>query len=608
MNLKTRLKGALWAALWAAISASHALAQYPSPHLGTGTVVDGLSASVLPLGASTSRALSARFSDTFNVRDYGAKGDGITDDTAAFRAAIAAAVNTVAPRNSNTGIKIYVPCGKYALSSELTVTTGPNAAIGFYGDTASCTELQWNTAVPIGLDFELPQQTQTGPQRSTASTAGGLGVAVDVEHLSLVNNAPGNGYFGTALAIHQPIPTNANASGGPDQTISDVRWYALAPGLGGSSVDGQGWMIGIEATETPDLHIDHVTGTQWGNSNFGFGPTGSIGIHLVSTGASGVYFEQQVWLTNYSQQGAYRGVVVDGHNLQGLYASGLFLLQNWRSIDWEAPTEDASASFTLTNSSINGQQDGIFLANVKQVMISNTEILNGGSNGLGAKVVNDYHGIYDTNADDVMISNNVLIPACSACTYSLVASGHKGYGIFILHHASDDGQGSVIHGNSIAYGDVGIHVGGSQIHVTGNNIASGALVPLEDASGGATHPVFGDNEWGQQKLTVGEPIDQGVQVINGLTSGAATNLALPQSTGAVIACSGTLASATFNLPTSPVQSQKFHVASECTITAFTLTPQPTTAGTTVAGSPGTITPSTPLTFLFDAQHNVWVRW
>ncbi len=318
-----------------------------------------------------------------------------------------------------------------------------------------------------------------------------------------------------------------------------MRWYSRAPGRGGGGVDGQAWLIGIEATETPNLHIDHVTGTQWGNSNGGFGPTGSIGVHLVSTGGSSDFFEQQVWLTNYSQQGGYRGVVVDGHNLQGLYASGLFLLQNFISIDWEAPSEDASASFTLTNSSLDGQQDGVLLANVKQVMITNTEILNGNSNGLATKVPNDYHGIYDIGADDVMISNNVLIPACSACSSSGVAAGHKGYGIFILHHAADDGQGSVISGNSIAYGDVGISA---------------------------------------------------------------------QSTGAVIACSGTLASATFNLPAHPAPSQTFHVASECTITAFRLVPQPVTARTTVVGAPGSITPATPLTFIYDASSNVWLRW
>lgn len=51
-----------------------------------------------------------------NVRDYGAKGDGLSDDTAAIRAAIAAV-----PVSGGT---VYLPCGTYLLSSGLTITTG----------------------------------------------------------------------------------------------------------------------------------------------------------------------------------------------------------------------------------------------------------------------------------------------------------------------------------------------------------------------------------------------------------------------------------------------------------------------------------------------------
>jgi hypothetical protein len=57
--------------------------------------------SVTATGSTTSRTLADRFADTVNVRDYGAVGDGTTDDTAAFQAAIA------------TGHAIYVPRGWY---------------------------------------------------------------------------------------------------------------------------------------------------------------------------------------------------------------------------------------------------------------------------------------------------------------------------------------------------------------------------------------------------------------------------------------------------------------------------------------------------------------
>lgn len=48
-------------------------------------------------GSSTSRSFSARFADFANVRDFGAVGDGVTDDSAAFTAALAANYTVIVP-------------------------------------------------------------------------------------------------------------------------------------------------------------------------------------------------------------------------------------------------------------------------------------------------------------------------------------------------------------------------------------------------------------------------------------------------------------------------------------------------------------------------------
>lgn len=58
-------------------------------------------------GGSTMRTLAERFGDIVNAKNFGAKGDGATDDTAAFTAALAA------------GERVFVPAGTYAVSKDV---------------------------------------------------------------------------------------------------------------------------------------------------------------------------------------------------------------------------------------------------------------------------------------------------------------------------------------------------------------------------------------------------------------------------------------------------------------------------------------------------------
>ena len=63
------------------------------------------SATVIATGSTVARTLANRFADVVNVKDYGAIGDGVTDDTAAFVAAAA------------TGSLVYAPQAIYLVTS-----------------------------------------------------------------------------------------------------------------------------------------------------------------------------------------------------------------------------------------------------------------------------------------------------------------------------------------------------------------------------------------------------------------------------------------------------------------------------------------------------------
>lgn len=85
----------------------------------------------------------------FNVLDFGAKGDGENNETAAFRAALDAA-------EKNGGGTVYVPKGRYMLTGELILS--PNTLLK--GESKELTQIFWN---PLNWDTnELPNSLISG--------------------------------------------------------------------------------------------------------------------------------------------------------------------------------------------------------------------------------------------------------------------------------------------------------------------------------------------------------------------------------------------------------------------------------------------------------------
>jgi hypothetical protein len=82
-----------------------------------------------------------------NVKQYGALGDGVTDDTAALQAAL----------DATAGRTLYIPMGKYLFSTTLTISARAHRIIGDYGNRFSIggSELTYvgtGVAIQIGVD------------------------------------------------------------------------------------------------------------------------------------------------------------------------------------------------------------------------------------------------------------------------------------------------------------------------------------------------------------------------------------------------------------------------------------------------------------------------
>jgi hypothetical protein len=69
-------------------------------------------------GATAARTLEDRLADTIDVKDFGARGDGVTNDAPAIQAAIAAA------EEQTKGASVYFPGGIYKVATTLRVSKG----------------------------------------------------------------------------------------------------------------------------------------------------------------------------------------------------------------------------------------------------------------------------------------------------------------------------------------------------------------------------------------------------------------------------------------------------------------------------------------------------
>ena len=99
------------------------------------------SLSITSTGSSTSRTLATRFADIVNVKDYGAVGNGVTNDRNAIQAALDAVVSS-----GQTGL-VYFPPGIYKINSGITVNSSFVSIEGYCEINASA--ITSGTAITI---------------------------------------------------------------------------------------------------------------------------------------------------------------------------------------------------------------------------------------------------------------------------------------------------------------------------------------------------------------------------------------------------------------------------------------------------------------------------
>lgn len=186
-------------------------------------------------GSTTARALRDRFADVVNVKDFGAKGDGVTDDTVAIRAAITAATGATNTHGVTQpmaiGQDVFFPPGVYLVTDTISLPEGVGIrGAGSYTTqikvvaNASTDGLSWNSGTQYGrggflrhISVASPSTTQVrdlvsvvnwGPfDISDVSILGagryGLyapdGIAITVEDTHFSSNVTAGAYVGDTI-------------------------------------------------------------------------------------------------------------------------------------------------------------------------------------------------------------------------------------------------------------------------------------------------------------------------------------------------------------------------------------------------------------------------
>lgn len=187
-----------------------------------------------PLTGAVARTFPGKLADATSVKDFGAKGDGVTDDTAAIQAGIDALMGLT---GTGTGGTLYFPRGTYLVSGQLVIRNNGlannaiQASLRLTGDGANVNG-RWVTIPPSPTTLDL-RVNATVAKIDTR----GAGL-LEIDHLTLADGGSDGSAFvhttSTTLHIHDCtfIGTATGTAAVNDAIV-----------LGGTDVAGYGTLV-----------------------------------------------------------------------------------------------------------------------------------------------------------------------------------------------------------------------------------------------------------------------------------------------------------------------------------------------------------------------------
>ncbi len=267
-----------------------------------------ISGSTLASGTLSARSLEDRFADVFNVKDFGAKGDGITDDWFSIQRALSAAAGTA---------KLYMPPGLYMITQEIRMPS--NTFI--YGAGIGTTVIKLSAGTPANQNVLTNEQNT----RSYLTNQGNENIIVkDIELDGNAQRFPGSySLTGSTAGCSLGLARVSNA------LIENV-YCRDACNHGLDIAAGQNTIDGSPLTYTPgpseNIYLKNIIASGAGDDNITFHFSRNITLdgfysfdtskRRVSTNSNGVEVDDgcyDVVVKNGYITGCSRGVEIKGH-------------------------------------------------------------------------------------------------------------------------------------------------------------------------------------------------------------------------------------------------------------------------------------------------------
>lgn len=256
-----------------------------------------------PYTASVATTVENKLAQTVSAKDFGAVGDGVTDDTAALQAAINYCFGSVAAPHgyalSYTNSALFIPKGTYRISDSLNIRSLIGGKI--FGEGRFATTIQQTTANKAVLYTNGCGYT-TFSDMHLQSLASNTGAIFDLNWdntggIALQSNTFSNLYFSglSNLSVSKGLAIGLGGYQGSENTISNCFFFSLNYGLYTANFNAlqnivvggnfQSCRFGIYVAAGS---VTNVYGTGFQNDSF------SSGNNQITEGGSDIYVANSV--------------------------------------------------------------------------------------------------------------------------------------------------------------------------------------------------------------------------------------------------------------------------------------------------------------------------